>query len=142
MMFECAFCHGNFCPPLKGDSGRCIGNFMGHWSFVLNYPFRVTLDYRLHKIGSIKSMMAIFTCYFLGFLYNFVYYRGKKSILFPFKKSIRFFSEKRKELLLTSKNEIIWLIGLRISERFKMIAKTKQVLKVKFSKIKKGDLKS
>ncbi|MCK5595513.1 tRNA lysidine(34) synthetase TilS [bacterium] len=41
--------------------------------------------------------------------------------------------EKNKILLLTDKTDIIWLIGLRISERFKVTAKTKQVLKVSFS---------
>lgn len=42
--------------------------------------------------------------------------------------------EKSKVLFLTDKTDIIWLIGLRISERFKVTAKTKQVLKVRFSK--------
>ncbi len=42
--------------------------------------------------------------------------------------------KKNKVLLLTDKTGIIWLIGLRISERFKVTAKTKQVLKVRFSK--------
>jgi len=42
--------------------------------------------------------------------------------------------KKNKILFLTDKTDIIWLIGLRISERFKVTAKTKQVLKVKFSK--------
>ena len=41
--------------------------------------------------------------------------------------------EKDKVLFLTDKIGIIWLIGLRISERFKVTAKTKQILKVIFS---------
>lgn len=41
--------------------------------------------------------------------------------------------KKNSVLLLTDKTGIIWLIGLRISERFKVTAKTKQVLKVRFS---------
>ncbi|MCK4400968.1 tRNA lysidine(34) synthetase TilS [bacterium] len=50
--------------------------------------------------------------------------------------------EKRKVLLLTDKTDIIWLIGFRISDKFKVTEKTKQVLKVRFLKIKKGDIKS
>ncbi len=41
--------------------------------------------------------------------------------------------EKNKVLFLTDKTDIIWLIGLRISERFKVTTKTKRVLKVSFS---------
>jgi len=40
--------------------------------------------------------------------------------------------KKNKVLLLTDKTGVIWLIGLRISERFKVTAKTKQVLEVRY----------
>ena len=42
--------------------------------------------------------------------------------------------KKNRVLLLTDKSDIIWVAGLRISERFKVTEKTKQVLKVMFSK--------
>ncbi len=42
--------------------------------------------------------------------------------------------EKSKILLLTDKTGIIWVVGFRISDKFKVTEKTKQVLKVRFSK--------
>ena len=45
--------------------------------------------------------------------------------------------EKNRVLLLTDKIGIIWIVGFRISDKFKVTEKTKQVLKVRFLKIKK-----
>jgi tRNA(Ile)-lysidine synthase len=42
--------------------------------------------------------------------------------------------EKNRIPLLTDKSDIIWVVGLRISEKFKVTEKTKQVLNVMFSK--------
>jgi tRNA(Ile)-lysidine synthase len=39
-------------------------------------------------------------------------------------------SDKRKQLVLTYRNQIIWLVGLRIDERFKITSNTKQALKL------------
>jgi len=45
--------------------------------------------------------------------------------------------EKNRVLFLTDKTDIIWVVGFRISDNFKVTEKTKQVLKVRFLKIKK-----
>lgn len=39
-------------------------------------------------------------------------------------------SEKRKQLVLTYRNQIIWLVGLRIDERYKITTSTKRALKL------------
>ena len=39
-------------------------------------------------------------------------------------------SKKRKQLVLTYRNQIIWLVGLRIDERYKITTKTKRALKL------------
>ena len=44
--------------------------------------------------------------------------------------------EKNRVLFLTDKTDIIWIIDFRISDKFKVTEKTKQVLKVRFLKIK------
>ncbi|HET56419.1 MAG TPA: hypothetical protein ENN33_14555, partial [Ignavibacteria bacterium] len=39
-------------------------------------------------------------------------------------------SQRKKQLVLTYRNQIIWLVGLRIDERYKMTTSTKQAIKL------------
>ena len=40
-------------------------------------------------------------------------------------------SERKDQLVLTNRNQIVWIVGLRIDDRFKLNSKTKKIYKLK-----------
>ncbi len=59
--------------------------------------------------------------------------KGKKLLSDFFTDEKYSYSDKEKQLLLLTKNDVLWVVGKRIDDRFKITASTKNVLKITFN---------
>ncbi|MFC0604450.1 tRNA lysidine(34) synthetase TilS [Winogradskyella pulchriflava] len=81
----------------------------------LNFP----LELRLWKAGDVFCPSGM---------------KGKKKISKYLKDEKLSLVEKENTWLLTSNNDIVWVVGMRADERFKVTEQTKRILKVKLKK--------
>lgn len=67
--------------------------------------------------------------------------RGKKKLSKYFKDEKLSLLEKERTFILYNKNEVVWIIGMRMDNRYKVMDKTKRILKIKYSELVESHIK-